>query len=754
MSRIIYILVFSILSLPTWGQDIRYSQYFNNPLTVNPALTGVGIDHLRASLAYRRQASGPANPFTTKGAFVDKSVGRFGLGFAINSNGAGPASVKTLQFAGSLSYSFHFGYKGNHRLAGGLQMGIIHKSIDPAKLTFDNQFQADVGFDPTIASGEEFEKNSIIRPSLSTGFFWKKIGIRKNQPVRPYLGYSALHLNQPDISFFGGEAKQQIKHVFLAGAEIRISDDAILKPNLVHIEQGVFDETSIGAIAAFQNQEGREIQAGLFGKMNKAFVVYAGFRYDRFLVGLSYDVMTGPVADAGKGYNAFELSLAFTPKSKPKVEQQKDVSKKEKENKPVVKQQEPGVKKPVTPPVVKTVKKDSTLFAQAPVITKEEKPESKKDVPPYVKEVKKDELATETTPIANVVAKETPVPFEISEVLQISRTNAIDAQPISTGVILPFSQLKEDQEEEAPMELPTVVQATEKSTPVIQVEPETASPSLVKMEPVETNAVISKPIQIVSQQEVQPIQTSVVIIHHMPKEDVELGDTQAEKTQPITEAATTPSTDKKEIMAEPVVEKAVPSVFSPIVPNNKIIAPDSDGDGVNDFEDPCPFIKGTTATRGCPDSDDDGIVDMVDFCPLESGPKSNGGCPVLNKRTSGDQQIIGDFDHILFQTGSVSLTIDNTYDIIEPAIELLYTDKSTFVLISGHTDSEGDAATNMQLSQKRADKVKSYFIGQGIGESRIRTIPYGENMPISGNNTESTRKLNRRVEITILKKGE
>ncbi|MFM7079097.1 MAG: OmpA family protein, partial [Bacteroidota bacterium] len=195
------------------------------------------------------------------------------------------------------------------------------------------------------------------------------------------------------------------------------------------------------------------------------------------------------------------------------------------------------------------------------------------------------------------------------------------------------------------------------------------------------------------------------------------------------------------------------SVFTPIVPNNKIVATDSDQDGVNDFEDPCPYIKGSIATRGCPDTDDDGLVDMVDFCPLESGPKTNGGCPVLTARKTTDQQIVSGFDHVLFNTGSITLTIDNTYDIIERAVDFLYFDKSTYVLISGHTDAEGDAASNMVLSQKRADKVKAYFVGQGISESRIKTIPYGENMPISGNGHESSRKLNRRVEITVLKRG-
>ncbi|MFM7768428.1 MAG: PorP/SprF family type IX secretion system membrane protein, partial [Bacteroidota bacterium] len=290
------------------AQDIRYSQFFNNPLTFNPALTGSGIENLRATLSYRRQEAGPATPFATKGFAIDKSIGRFGLGFTVNSNGAGDASIKTLQLAGSLSYGVPFGYKGSNRITAGLQLGAINKSLNPSKLTFDNQFNEDLGYDPNISSGETFENTSIIRPGLNMGLFWKRDG-RKKDNVKPFLGYGLMNVNRPDVSFFGEDVRIPIKHVIHAGADIRINDELIVKPNVYHFEQGPFNETGFGVLGAYRNHEHHEIQGGVFGKAGKAMVVYAGYQIDRFLVGMRYDVMTGQVREAGRGYGAFELSL-------------------------------------------------------------------------------------------------------------------------------------------------------------------------------------------------------------------------------------------------------------------------------------------------------------------------------------------------------------------------------------------------------------------------------------------------------------
>ncbi|PAC29828.1 flagellar motor protein MotB [Flectobacillus sp. BAB-3569] len=74
------------------------------------------------------------------------------------------------------------------------------------------------------------------------------------------------------------------------------------------------------------------------------------------------------------------------------------------------------------------------------------------------------------------------------------------------------------------------------------------------------------------------------------------------------------------------------------------------------------------------------------------------------------------------------------------------------ILFEGHTDNLGDFQLNLQLSEDRVKNAKKYLISQGIQADRIQTKGWGQTRPIASNATEERRKLNRRVEFTIIKK--
>jgi outer membrane protein OmpA-like peptidoglycan-associated protein len=71
------------------------------------------------------------------------------------------------------------------------------------------------------------------------------------------------------------------------------------------------------------------------------------------------------------------------------------------------------------------------------------------------------------------------------------------------------------------------------------------------------------------------------------------------------------------------------------------------------------------------------------------------------------------------------------------------------VLIEGFTDSSGSDETNLALSQRRADAVRSALIERGVTAERVRTRGYGETFPKASNDTPAGRQLNRRVEVVI-----
>jgi outer membrane protein OmpA-like peptidoglycan-associated protein len=177
---------------------------------------------------------------------------------------------------------------------------------------------------------------------------------------------------------------------------------------------------------------------------------------------------------------------------------------------------------------------------------------------------------------------------------------------------------------------------------------------------------------------------------------------------------------------------------------------DNDKDGIPDDKDTCPDEAedkdGYQDQDGCPDTDNDGdgIGDADDTCPNTAGVADNDGCPA--KKTEeikrGDLILKG----VTFQSGKAVLT-PNSYSILDDVAESLREWPEVKLEIQGHTDSQGSAAYNLQLSQMRAEAVRTYFVRQGIDPSRLRAVGYGESQPIAENALAAGRARNRRVTL-------
>lgn len=228
--------------------------------------------------------------------------------------------------------------------------------------------------------------------------------------------------------------------------------------------------------------------------------------------------------------------------------------------------------------------------------------------------------------------------------------------------------------------------------------------------------------------------------------------------------------------------------------------PDSDNDGITDKEDDCPNEAGVAANNGCPvaDSDNDGIADDQDACPNEAGPASTNGCPdsdgdgIINKDDScptvagklngcpdGDGDGIADKDDscptlggnvdakgcpiveekvkevfnralqgIQFETGKNRIR-SSSRAILQEVVSIMKENPSYNLTIEGHTDSVGSSESNQKLSQRRADAVRFYLINNGIAESRLSAIGYGEDRPVANNGSKEGRRQNRRVALSV-----
>ena len=112
----------------------------------------------------------------------------------------------------------------------------------------------------------------------------------------------------------------------------------------------------------------------------------------------------------------------------------------------------------------------------------------------------------------------------------------------------------------------------------------------------------------------------------------------------------------------------------------------------------------------------------------------------------------------LYLPGGVTFASDsaqisgNFYSALNSIAQVLVQYPETQILVQGHTDSTGSFQHNMDLSNRRANSVKHYLIGQGVASNRLMSQGFGPNNPVADNSTPDGRQMNRRVEIIIAPK--
>ena len=187
---------------------------------------------------------------------------------------------------------------------------------------------------------------------------------------------------------------------------------------------------------------------------------------------------------------------------------------------------------------------------------------------------------------------------------------------------------------------------------------------------------------------------------------------------------------------------------------------DRDGDGIRDGDDNCPNRAedpdGFQDRDGCPedDNDRDGIEDWDDACPnvaeSDNGISDDDGCPDFVRVEDG---AIITFEPVHFRSGSDEI-LESSHPMLREVAGVMRDDRDIHVRIEGHTDSEGDDATNLDLSRTRARSVHRYLVAAGVRESQRDWAGYGETRPIASNATREGRARNRRVDFVITMRGE
>jgi large repetitive protein len=185
--------------------------------------------------------------------------------------------------------------------------------------------------------------------------------------------------------------------------------------------------------------------------------------------------------------------------------------------------------------------------------------------------------------------------------------------------------------------------------------------------------------------------------------------------------------------------------------------PDNDSDGVPDIVDNCPNQSGVRSKNGCPlvDSDNDSVADGEDQCPDEAETLNNyldnDGCPDTRPSTIRLTRSKIDLTETIEFAAGKSALLQTSYSVLREVAQLMMDVPDMRVRIEGHTDSQGDEAQNLRLSQARATEVQVFLEQEGIEPLRLYSAGHGESQPIDTNRTPEGRAHNRRVEFIIIK---
>lgn len=303
------------------AQDVNFSQFYANPLYLNPAFAGSKVAP-RLAMSYRAQWPQMVSAYSTVSASYDQYVNPLhgGVGVTLMTDRQGDhGALKTSNLG--LVYAFNFQLHEDIHMSAALQMGIINTNIAwDEYLRFGDQIDPVNGF-VLGTNAERPDQTSITTADFAAGLIaygnaW-------------YAGFAAQHLTQPNLGFYS-EYRLGTKFTAHAGGLINLSAEArrtsslglgspVISPNIVYQMQDGFSCFNYGVYLDWM-----PFMVGLWYRHSlensDAFIFMVGAQYDYLKIGYSYDVTVSKLANNTGGSHELTLGIMLpTPSPKHKV---------------------------------------------------------------------------------------------------------------------------------------------------------------------------------------------------------------------------------------------------------------------------------------------------------------------------------------------------------------------------------------------------------------------------------------------------
>tara|TARA_B100000902_G_scaffold280180_1_gene265993 strand:- start:15993 stop:16982 length:990 start_codon:yes stop_codon:yes gene_type:complete len=294
-----------LLVISANAQDPAFSQFYANPLYLNPAFTGANNNGCpTANLNYRDQWPGIGRTYVTYSASFDQHVDAVGggLGVLVHQDQAGTGNLNTLN--ASVLYSYLLEVNRNLTIKTGFEASYRSLSLDWSNLTFGDQIDPTYGFVYETQEDLINNPNYVAYPDFSSGI----LGYTENM----FFGFAAHHLTQPDQGFIS-PSKLPRKYTVHVGGLFPISkfnnDITTISPNFLYQRQQDFNQFNYGV---YLNRG--PVVGGIWARHSlenfDSFIIMFGLIQEAFKFGYSYDITLNDIGNSNT-YGAHELSFTI-----------------------------------------------------------------------------------------------------------------------------------------------------------------------------------------------------------------------------------------------------------------------------------------------------------------------------------------------------------------------------------------------------------------------------------------------------------
>jgi type IX secretion system PorP/SprF family membrane protein len=311
--KYIVIVLVGMASFKTgYSQDPTFTQFYANPIYLNPAFAGSnGCPRFAAN--YRNEWPSLSSNYVTYSVSYDQYFKNISGGFGVlathDQQGKGTINTSML----GLVYSYHLPVNRKFSLLFGARAAWYQKFLDWDKLTFGDMIDPRKGF---IYNTGDVRRGNLNGAIGTRGFFDASAGF-VGYSKKFFFGGAVHHLNRPDESMIVGESKLPMRFTGHMGAEIKLGkkskyqNTTSIMPNIIYQYQQGFSELNIGTYVKYSS-----FTAGAWFRNRDAFILALGINTGTFKVGYSYDVTVSQLNNGVSG-GSHEVSLGFNIQCKP-----------------------------------------------------------------------------------------------------------------------------------------------------------------------------------------------------------------------------------------------------------------------------------------------------------------------------------------------------------------------------------------------------------------------------------------------------